>query len=214
VVTHDPDRAIAVVDDTLVKSLGRHLAHVALYRAQYGDPPRDEFRGRQRRVPGALEPDEFGDILEVLAEYVLVAFGDNRHVAHAEREQSLASSRIVQDVDRIELDALARKKLFRPETGASAGLGEEQEFVGDATHDFLPMKNYDYKSTKATPRFEPASSCTAAARLVSIPSGLNHPSFFIGIVSGGQRPSFSLESRLRFVPLDSMIPPPRQTWLS
>jgi hypothetical protein len=91
-------------------------------------------------MTGALQPDELGDIFEVLAKDVLLAPGHHGHVAHAEGEQPFPSPGIVQDVHGFEVDAFARKKLFRPETGASAGLGEKYEFVCDATHDDHPVE--------------------------------------------------------------------------
>jgi hypothetical protein len=94
-------------------------------------------------MPGALKAHEFGDVFEILAKYVLLAFGDDRHVAHAERQQPLAAARIVQNVDRFKFDPLARKKLFRPETGTSARLSEKYEFFGNASHDFLSSESRD-----------------------------------------------------------------------
>ena len=83
-------------------------------------------------MAGTLEADELGDILEVLPEYELFAFGYNRHIAHTEFEQAFASCRIVQDIDGDEINFFARKKLFRPETTASPRLGEQYVllFVG------------------------------------------------------------------------------------
>jgi hypothetical protein len=66
----------------------------------------------------------------------MIAFGDDRHVAHAQRQQALAAARIVQNIDRLKCDAFARKKLFRPKTGTSARLSEKDESVGNASHDF------------------------------------------------------------------------------
>jgi glutathione S-transferase len=82
-------------------------------------------------VAGALEADELGDILEVLSEHELFALGDDGNIAHAELEQALAASRIIQYINGDEIDLFARKKLFRPETAASPRLGEQDElFVG------------------------------------------------------------------------------------
>lgn len=82
-------------------------------------------------MTGALQANKLGDVLEILTEYILLALGDNRNVAQAELEQFLASLRIIQYVDGNEIDFFARKKLFRPETAASPGLGKEDElFVG------------------------------------------------------------------------------------
>jgi hypothetical protein len=82
-------------------------------------------------VAGALQPDEFGNVLQVLAKDKLFALGDDRDVAYAELEQSFAALRIVQYINGDEINFFARKKLFRPETAASPGLGEKYElFVG------------------------------------------------------------------------------------
>ena len=115
----------------LVEALGRHLADEALRGAQHVDPLDDQLLGRQRLVAGAVQADEFGDVLEVLAEDELFALGDDRHVAHAECQQVFAAARVVQHVDGDEVDVFFRKKLFRSEAAASPGLGEEHELVGD-----------------------------------------------------------------------------------
>jgi hypothetical protein len=82
-------------------------------------------------VAGALEADELGDVLEVLSEHELLALGDDRDIAHAELEQALAARRVVQHINGDEIDLFTRKKLFRPETAASPGLGKQDElFVG------------------------------------------------------------------------------------
>jgi hypothetical protein len=44
----------------------------------------------------------------------------------------LAALRIVQDIDGDEINFFARKKLFRPETAASPGLGKEDELFDGA----------------------------------------------------------------------------------
>ena len=82
----------------------------------------------------ALQADEFRDVFEVLAEDEVLTFRDDRHVANAELEQSLAAAGIVQDVDMFVIDAFARKKLFRPKTAASARLREQNEFFSDGVH--------------------------------------------------------------------------------
>jgi len=134
VVAHEPDRAVTIVDHALVQAFIRHLAHVALHRAQYGNPFFDQLFGRQRLMPGAVEADELSDLLEVLPEHELLTFGDNRHIAHAEGEQFFAPARVVQYVDRDEIDAFFRKKLFRSEAAASPRLGEQREFFSGCIH--------------------------------------------------------------------------------
>ena len=80
----------------------------------------------------ALEPDELGDVLQVLPEDVVAAFRDDRHVAHAQLEQLLPPAGVVQHVDHDVVYLSTRKKLFRPQTAASPGLREEHEFFGCA----------------------------------------------------------------------------------
>jgi hypothetical protein len=79
-----------------------------------------------------LQPDELGDILEILAEDVVLALRDDRHVAEAQREELLAPAGVIQHVDHVVIDAFFRKKLFRSEAAASPRLGEENELVGGA----------------------------------------------------------------------------------
>jgi hypothetical protein len=45
------------------------------------------------------------------------------------------SRRIIHYVNRDEVDAFFRKKLFRPQATASTRLGEQDQFVSDALHD-------------------------------------------------------------------------------
>jgi hypothetical protein len=85
-------------------------------------------------VAGALQADKLGDVLEVLTENVLIASREHRHGAHAEFDQLLFSRRIVHHVNRDEVNALFRKKLFRPKATASTRLSEQDEFVGDVFH--------------------------------------------------------------------------------
>ena len=86
-------------------------------------------------MAGALKPHEFGDVFEILPEHIARALRDNRHVAHAELEQTVAATGVVEHVDRFEIDAFTRKKLFRPETAASARLCVENELVSDGIHE-------------------------------------------------------------------------------
>ena len=44
-------------------------------------------------MTGAVQADEFSDLLEILPEYELVASRDDRHIAHAESEQFFAPAR-------------------------------------------------------------------------------------------------------------------------
>ena len=85
-------------------------------------------------MAGALQSDEFGHVLEILAKHELFAARDHRHIAHTEGEQFLAPRRVIQDVDRDEVDIFFRKKLFRSKAATSTRLGEEYEFVGADIH--------------------------------------------------------------------------------
>lgn len=85
-------------------------------------------------MAGALEPDEFGHVFQVLREDELAALRDHGNVAHAQGEQLLAPANVVQYVNGDEIDALLRKKLFRSEAAASPGLGVEDEFFSDGGH--------------------------------------------------------------------------------
>ena len=85
-------------------------------------------------MPAALQADELGDIFQVLAEDVPIALRQHRYGARAEFEQPLSSRRIVQYINRGEVNAFFRKKLFRSQATASTGLGEQDECVADAFH--------------------------------------------------------------------------------
>jgi hypothetical protein len=85
-------------------------------------------------MAAALQADEFGDVLQVLAENVFVAFGEHRHCLSPKSEQLRSCGWIVQHVPCEEADALFRKKLFRSQTTASPGLGEQDPCVANTFH--------------------------------------------------------------------------------
>jgi hypothetical protein len=85
-------------------------------------------------MPGALQTDKLGDVLEVLAENVLAASREHRHGAHTELEQLLFARGIVHYVNRDEVNALFRKKLFRSQATASTRLGEQDQFISGIFH--------------------------------------------------------------------------------
>jgi len=85
-------------------------------------------------VAGALQTDELGDVFQVLAKDKLFAPGHDRHIAHAELDQTFTALRIVQDIDGDKINFFARKKLFRPETTASPRLGKEYELFSGSAH--------------------------------------------------------------------------------
>jgi hypothetical protein len=86
-------------------------------------------------MSGTLQADELGNIFQILSEYKLIAARNHGHVAHAVGKQFLFATGIVEYVDCDEVDIFFRKKLFRSETAASAGLRKEYEFVGDVVHE-------------------------------------------------------------------------------
>jgi hypothetical protein len=86
---------------------------MSLRRAQHNGPLCKQDSWGKRGVAGALQANKLGDVLEVLTENVLIASREHRHGAHAEFEQLLLSRWIVNYVNRDEVNALFRKKLFR-----------------------------------------------------------------------------------------------------
>jgi len=105
-----------------------------LHGAQHKQPPGDQFIGRQAGKAGAFQADELRDIFKDLREDELAAMRNHRDAARTEREQLLPSASVVQDVNGDEVDTLLRKKLFRPETAASPGLGVEDVLFGNGGH--------------------------------------------------------------------------------
>jgi hypothetical protein len=85
-------------------------------------------------VPGALQADEFGHVLQILTEDVLITFREHRHSTRPEMEKPVSCREVVQDIDCEEANAFFRKKLFRSQATASAGLGEKDEAVIDGLH--------------------------------------------------------------------------------
>jgi hypothetical protein len=117
-----------------------------------------------------LQPDEFGDVFEILSEDEALASGDDRYVAHAELQQALAAARVVEDVDRFEIDAFTRKKLFRPKTAASTRLCEERELFGDGVHG----ESFVRESGKPTPDAR-STARSARARCYNGAPLVRHP---------------------------------------
>jgi hypothetical protein len=85
-------------------------------------------------VTAAVQADELGNIFEILTENVLVSPGQHGHAARSELQKLLLARPVVQHVDRNKVDALLRKKLFRPKAAASAGLGEQNETISGIFH--------------------------------------------------------------------------------
>ena len=85
-------------------------------------------------MPAALQADELGDIFQVLAKDELIAARQHRHGANAEFAQPLQCRWIVQNIERDEVDAFFRKKLFRSQATASTGLGEKHELIAGVFH--------------------------------------------------------------------------------
>jgi hypothetical protein len=116
------DRAVAIVDCPLLQLFGGKLPYIALRRAQHVYPLRHQFRWRQRRVTAALQADELRDILKILAEDELLGVDKHWHRAYAKSKELFQGSGVVHHISGDKINALARKKLFRLETAASAGL--------------------------------------------------------------------------------------------
>jgi hypothetical protein len=133
-VAQQSNGAISVVDGAVVETLVGNLPDITPRCAQYNGPLREQSLWGKRRMAGALQSDELGDVLEVLAENVLSASRQYRHGANPELEQLIFSRRIVHHVNRDEVNALLRKKLFRPQATASTRLSEQDEFVGRVFH--------------------------------------------------------------------------------
>jgi hypothetical protein len=104
------------------------------------DPLLDQPIRRERRVTGALQAYELGDIFEVRTEHEVFAFGDDGNVADSELEQPLASAGVVQYIDDIVIDVFTRKKLFRTQAAASSRLREQNESVGGSIHDVSTVR--------------------------------------------------------------------------
>ena len=91
-------------------------------------------------MSAALQANEFGDVLKILAEDVLITFREHRYVTDPELEQLLVPFAIVQDIDREKVDASVRKKLFRSETAASARLSKQDKFIAADFHRRVPVE--------------------------------------------------------------------------
>jgi hypothetical protein len=108
-------------------------------------------------MAGALQTYELCDVFEILTENEILTQCNHRNVAHAQLQQALATTCIVENVYSFEGYAFARKKLFRPETATSSRLSEEDELVGDGIHDSARweegLQGYSRpaRSVKATP---------------------------------------------------------------
>jgi hypothetical protein len=124
-VAQESNGAIPVVDGPLIDTRVGNLADVALRSAQHNSPLGKQDSRRKGGVPAALQAHKLGDILEILAENVLVASREHRHGAYAELEQLLFSRRVVHYINRGEFNAFFRKKLFRLEATASTRLSEQ-----------------------------------------------------------------------------------------
>jgi hypothetical protein len=78
-------------------------------------------------VPRALHADKLSHIFEILTKNVLPRAREHRHGTHPELEKLLAPCGIIDNIDGGKENLLFRKKLFRSETAASAGLGEQNQ---------------------------------------------------------------------------------------
>lgn len=85
-------------------------------------------------MTAALQADELGNVFKILTEDVLFSSCQYWHAARAKLQKLLLTLGIVQHVDRNEVDALLRKKLFRSKAAASAGLSEQNERISGIFH--------------------------------------------------------------------------------
>ena len=95
VMAEEPNRTITVINRALGQSRVRDLENVALCRAQHAYPLFEEHHRWKRRVTAAFQADKLRDVLQVLAEYVLIAFCQHRHSLNTETEQPLPPRRII-----------------------------------------------------------------------------------------------------------------------
>ena len=82
-VPHDANRARSIGNHVLQQFVIGDLPYIALRSAQRDDPLFLQLFWRQWRVAGTFEADEFGDIFELLAKYILLALGHHRHAAQS-----------------------------------------------------------------------------------------------------------------------------------
>jgi hypothetical protein len=78
-------------------------------------------------MPAALQADELRHVIEILAKDKLPVFGEHRYRLSPELTEPISPGLIIQHIDRDEVDAFFRKKLFRSKATASPGLGEQYE---------------------------------------------------------------------------------------
>ena len=90
-------------------------------------------------MPGALQADKFGDVLQVLAEDVLIAFCEHRHGARSQFEQPGSACEVVQNINCKKANALFRKKLFRSQATASTRLGEQNKIIHELSRTYQPQ---------------------------------------------------------------------------
>jgi hypothetical protein len=112
------------MDYALGESRIGNLPEVTFSGMKDSDPFGYQRGGRKRRMTATFEADEFRYVLEVLTEHILRAARKNRYRLRAEANELFPSGRIVQYVERQELDAFLRKKLFRSQAAASTRLGK------------------------------------------------------------------------------------------
>jgi hypothetical protein len=112
-MAEDSNWPLAILNRGLVDARGRELPHIPLRCAQCDIPFPQNLRRRQPRVPRFCA-DEPGNVFEALPHHIGGSFGHDGQIAHAEFQQTLAASRCIDYVDRFEIDAFTRKKLFRP----------------------------------------------------------------------------------------------------
>ena len=117
-------------------------------------------------MPGTLQSDKLGDIFEVLAKDVLITARQYRYGANTQFDQPFKCGWVVQYIQRDEVDAFVRKKLFRSQATASTGLGEKNKFSAGVFHksslDLMVQPSAQVSIARATVNLPPVKSLGAA----------------------------------------------------
>src|SRR5207253_1970928 len=98
----------------------------------------DQLRRRQYRAGLLVELQEFDDLGDVLGKHEFVAARQYRQRAGAQTLQLGAAGRVLQHVDRFELDRTDREKLFESQAAGSTRLPERLQWrsLGHPSHPF------------------------------------------------------------------------------
>lgn len=81
-----------------------------------------------------VQTEELGDVIETLPKDVFLAPGNDGTLAKSKLEQPFTAAGIVEYVDRLEIDAFLRKKLFQLGAATSPRLNEKGESFSRGVH--------------------------------------------------------------------------------